>query len=115
MRIQKAPHGQLEGTVYRGNQIINQFVLDFINESIAVSRNVYMPAYIKFRLTPAGGVTTVYFNNIEFSKRKKDNNKLFKEVKAANGQIGFTIPAKWTCNFKGSDFSASAEKSYVIH
>ena len=56
MRIQKTAEGQLEGIVYRGNQVVNRFDLDFVNESLAVSRNVYMPEFLKFKLTPGGEV-----------------------------------------------------------
>lgn len=39
-----------------------------------------MPAYLKFKLIPAGKVTTAYFNNIEFNKKEK---------KVALGQINY--------------------------
>jgi hypothetical protein len=56
MKIEKGEEGRLEGVIYRGDQVVNRFVIDFINESLALSRNVYMPAHLKFSLTPAGKV-----------------------------------------------------------
>ena len=110
-KIQKIPEGQLEGIIYRGTQVVNRFVLDFVNESVAVSRNVDMPAYLKFKLTPGGEVTAAYFNNVEFSKKGKETSSLIREVKDVYGLISFSIPQKWKYNFSRTDFFASAEKN----
>ena len=113
-KIQKTAEGSLDGIVYRGTQVVNRFVLDFVNESVAVSRNVDMPGYLKFKLTPAGKVTNAYFNNIEFNKKEKDNNSLFREVKDVYGLVSFSIPQKWKYNLSSTDFSAGVEKNEAM-
>jgi len=114
LKIQKTAEGQLEGIIYRGTQVVNRFVLDFVNESVAVSRNVDMPAYLKFKLRPGGEVTNAYFNNVEFSKTEKENSSLIREVKDVYGLVSFSIPQKWKYNFSSTDFSANAEKNEAL-
>jgi len=114
LKIQKTAEGQLEGIIYRGTQLVNRFILDFVNESAAVSRNVDMPAYLKFRLTPGGEVRTAYFNNIEFSKKEKQSSSLFREVKDVYGLVSFSIPQKWKCKFSSTDISARDEKNRAV-
>jgi len=113
-KIQKTAEGQLEGIIYRGTQVVNRFVLDFVNESVAVSRNVDMPAYLKFKLRPGGEVTTAYFNNVEFSKTEKESSSLIREIKDVYGLASFSIPQKWKYNFSSTDFSASAKKNEAL-
>jgi CubicO group peptidase (beta-lactamase class C family) len=113
-KIQKTAEGQLEGIIYRGTQIVNRFVLDFVNESAAVSRNVDVPAYLKFKLTPAGKVTTAYFNNIEFIKKEKESSSLFKEVKDVYGLVSFSIPQQWKYNLSSKSFSAGVAINKVL-
>ena len=114
LKIQETAEGQLEGIIYRGTQIVNRFVIDFVNESVAVSRNMDMPTYLKFKLTPGGKVTTAYFNNIEFSKKEKESSDLVRELKDVYGLVSFSIPQKWKYNFSSTDFSASAEENKTL-
>lgn len=113
-KIQKTAEGQLEGIIYRGDQVVNRFVLDFVNESVAVSRNVDAPGYLKFKLTPAGKVTTAYFNNIEFSKKDIENSILFREIKDVYGLVSFSIPQKWKYNLSSTGFSAGVEQNEAL-
>lgn len=39
---------KMMGTVYRNKQIVNEFELDFINPSLAVSRNIASPTLLRF-------------------------------------------------------------------
>lgn len=108
MKIRKTAEGQLEGIIYRGNQVVNRFDLDFVNESVAVSRNIYMPAYLKFKLTPGGEVTSAYFYSIEFSKYASEPTSPLKQVKDVYGLVRFNLPQEWKYDFGKFDFSASS-------
>ncbi|MGE5107164.1 MAG: serine hydrolase domain-containing protein [Sphingobacteriales bacterium] len=112
-KIQETAAGQLEGIIYRQTQIVDRFLLDFVNESVAVSRNVDIPGYLKFKLTPGGKVTTAYFNNMEFSKKEKGSS-LFREVKDVFGRVSFSIPQEWKYNLGSTDFSARGEKNEAL-
>ena len=106
MKIEKTAKGQLEGVVYRGSQVVNRFDLDFVNEALAVSRNTYMPSYLKFKLKPGGEVESAFFYNVEFSK---DNNRPIaplNQIKNVYDQVSFNLPQEWNCKFGKSDFSA---------
>lgn len=112
-KIQLTAEGQLEGIIYRQTQIVSRFLLDFVNESVAISRNVDIPAYLKFKLTPGGKITTAYFNNIEFSKKDKETSSQFREINDVYGLVSFSIPEKWKYSLRSMDFSAGDNKSEV--
>jgi len=107
LKIQKTAGGQLEGIVYRGKQIVNRFDLDFVNESLAVSRNVYMPEFLKFKLTPGGEITSAFFYSTEYDKNKNEEST-FKQVTDVYGLASFNLPQAWKFNSGKFDFSASA-------
>lgn len=114
MKIQKTPGGRLEGIIYRGSQTVNRFYLDFVNESVALSRNVAMPAHLTFKITAAGKVTIAFFNNIEFSKEKKEGNNLFKQVSDAYGRVSFDIPKEWQYSVSKACFSSGAKNNKAL-
>ncbi|MEP7109252.1 MAG: serine hydrolase domain-containing protein [Ferruginibacter sp.] len=111
MKIQNTSGGKLEGIIYLGSRIVNRFVLDFVNEAVAVSRNVATPAHLTFKLTPGGEITAAWFNNIEFFKIQKDSDSAFKQFKNVFGLVNFNIPRSWKCNFNKSCFSAINENN----
>jgi len=104
LKIKRTADGQLVGIIYRGDQVVNSFILDFVNESLAVSRNINMPDYIKFKITPVGKVSSAYYKGIEFSKN--ENEHLFKEYTDIYGAVNLKLPQIWKCNFGKFSFSA---------
>jgi hypothetical protein len=113
MSIRKTEEGQLESVIHRGRQVVNQFNLDFVNQSIAVSRNIYSPDYIKFRITPTGDITHVYFRNIEFRKKRADEGRVH-ELQGVYGSVTFRLPDAWTISLNKNVFSAANEQQTIF-
>jgi hypothetical protein len=111
MKIDATSAGNLEGTIYRGSQVVNRFTLDFINESLAVSRNVNIPEYLRFKLTPGGQITSVFFFDLELSKARKESADYLRHLRNVYGLAGFAVPGKWNCDVTKSTFSAIAPDS----
>ena len=113
MKIEKGEGEGLQGVIYRGDQIVNRFVLDFINESLAISRNVDMPAHLKFSISLAGKISSAYFNNIEFIKKTDENSSAYKKVNKMYG-VDFILPLKWNCALTTSGFSAHDQRNRAL-
>ena len=107
MKIMQKVNGQLEAEIYRGNQTVNRFKLDFINETVAVSRNLAMPAILKFKVNPKHEIVSVLFNGILFSKNRSLSGNRFREISEPTMGVSYKVPSFWlvessTNGLKGS-------------
>ena len=94
----------LEVNIYRGNQSVSHFMLDFVNESLAISRNVYLPSYVKFKVNVKERVSGVFCNGLEFSKTATEDNS---SIVMDHGRVGFSIPNGFTTSVNGFNFIAT--------
>ena len=84
---------ELKGTVYRTGQVINEFKLDFVNPSLAVTRNVASPTYLRFQLGRSGKVNSVYCFGMELSRA--DNRQNLETTPYQFESLTFSLPSQW--------------------
>ncbi|MEO0332947.1 MAG: serine hydrolase domain-containing protein, partial [Bacteroidota bacterium] len=84
---------ELKGTVYRTGQVINEFKLDFVNPSLAVTRNVASPTYLRFQLGRSGKVNSAYCFGMELSKA--DNRQNTEATSYQFELLTFSLPSQW--------------------
>jgi CubicO group peptidase (beta-lactamase class C family) len=112
LTICKTQEGRLEGVIHRGNQVVNRFIVDNVNESVAVTRNIDGPEHIKFRITATGDITHVYFRNIEFRRQEADEGELYK-LEDVHGTLRFRLPYTWTINLAKKEFVATNKANTI--
>ena len=114
MKILRSGNNALEAIIYRGNQTVNRFLLDFTNNSVAVSRNSAQPSLLQFKLTANGAVKSVVFNSIEFVKEESlINTKQFKKITFGNVAES-KIPPNFVVKTSGNTTSIHSVSNDVI-
>ncbi|MBS1597689.1 MAG: beta-lactamase family protein [Bacteroidetes bacterium] len=108
MTIRENQHGQLEALIKRGQQVIFQFDVDFVNPSSAVSRNVFTPSQMHFKVAPDGSVSSVFFNGSEYIRQNNFLQTSYKTTKSENGYLQFKLPSEWNIKWSGSYFKVYA-------
>ncbi len=83
-------------TVKKGNQILYQCQLDFINQSLAVNRNIATPENIRFKTNSEGNITGLYVWGTKFRKSSIENNNDFQTITSIDKKILFKVPKNWT-------------------
>jgi len=106
MNIRENSNGELEASIYRGKQVIYQFDLDFVNRSSAVSRNIFIPGQVRFKIAPDGSVSSLFFNGTEYIKQNDFLQVKYRMVKSADGYIQFKLSVDWRIEWVGSYFKA---------
>ena len=111
LRIDKTNTGGLEAILFRGRQIINRFNIDFLNEALAVSRNINAPSYLKFNISAQGYLSGLSFNGIAFSKNVGPGQTIsLNEV-----QITFGLPLDWQVKTEKLNFSGKQNDLQEVH
>ncbi len=95
----------LKGVIYRNDQIINEFILDFVNPSLAVSRNIASPSYIRFKINRKGKVSGVYCFGMELRKVDQEDKSSLRRY--LFGSFEFSIPQKWILSSTEKGFTLS--------
>jgi CubicO group peptidase (beta-lactamase class C family) len=113
MKIQRNEVGKLEAIVFRGNQTVNRFLIDFVNESSGVSRNIFSPSNLRFKLAPNGEVLEAFFSNIEFTKVSKEQSRYFTDYTDEKKQVSFQLPRQLKINNKKSNLTATDQANEV--
>jgi hypothetical protein len=106
MTIRENQDGQLEALIYRGQQVIFQFDLDFVNRSFAISRNIFTPSKIHFKVAPDGSVSSLFFNGSEYVRQNNFLQTSYQLTKSTDGNIQFKLPLDWRIEWSGSYFKA---------
>lgn len=104
LSIFKRKDGKLQAVLTRDNQIINSFVLDFVNQSYAVSRNIALPFDVRFKISTNGKVNVLYYMGAEFTR--KDENLSLKYKSNSFKNAIFLLPNNWQINKQSEEFSA---------
>ena len=105
MQIRKSGN-QVECVISRGNQIINQFTLDFINEALAVSRNIASPVQLRFKLDPEGRVSGLFFGDMEFIRQDEKIGARFTTIFSTDNKFSFKLPIDWKITWNKNYFNA---------
>jgi CubicO group peptidase (beta-lactamase class C family) len=112
LQIRKSGNG-LECSIYRDKQVLNQFMIDFVNEALAVSRNIAIPAQLRFRLSPEGNVSGLFFGDMEFILVDKIAGSRYKTVFSTDKKISFQLPGDWQINWQKNLFIAQSSDGHV--
>lgn len=107
LKIIKAKEQGLEAIIFRDSQVVNRFPIDFINASLAISRNIDSPCYLKFALSPQGHLSSVNFNGIDFIKSNEGGQKISLDGR----RITFLMPLKWNVASTRISFEGSSKNS----
>ncbi|MCP4976210.1 MAG: beta-lactamase family protein [Maribacter sp.] len=94
LKIKQQKEGCLEATLYRGKQTINNFRLDFVNESHAISRNMGVPQQVQFKITPDGQVQGLFSSGVEYLKLENTHAQTHRMVNLQHN-IQFLLPNNW--------------------
>lgn len=107
LNIQKTENGELKAMLSRGEQIVNEFYLDFINPSQAVSRNIAAPQRIVFKIEPDGKIKKMIFFGTTFVK--VENERLAQTHNYVDNKEGlhFLIPKDYNIVWTANGFNAN--------
>ena len=83
------------GQTYRGKQLLTDFILDFTNEAVALSRNIGVPKVMRFNIRPDGKITGLFFSDSEFQKQPDDFLDEYQWVNLFDSETGFYFPKNW--------------------
>ena len=109
LNIEKS-NNRIIGKIYRGNQYLSIFNVDFINESRAVSRNIATPSPIFFKINPMGKVTSVTVFNTTFTKHRTDCKDCYQSHHSKKKNIAFDLPKGWQVTWVKNNFRISNPK-----
>jgi len=95
---------ELKGVIYRNDQIINEFLFDFVTPSLAISRNIASPSSLQFQINNKGRVTGIFALGIQLSKM--DNPpEMWKEYQF--GPLEFSVPDTLTVTVTENGYQLS--------
>jgi hypothetical protein len=106
LTISRAKHG-LKAEITKGDQVIEQFILDFVTRKTAVSRNSSMPQQLQFKLSAKGDISDLYIADRRYSKITDSYQKRYQLQNAMDQAVRFDFPTSWTINWEKSGFSGS--------
>lgn len=94
----------LKGTASRGNQVVGEFILDFLNPATSVTRNIAQPETIYFTFSGNGVIKGVVWNGRRYKKQgpKQANLKTY----VLNNTIELDLPKSWSFDKTCSGFVA---------
>jgi len=95
---------QLKGTVIRDGKIINEFLLDFVNPALAISRNIASPSQLRFQLDMDGNVSRLFCWGMEL--QKVNHLDQVSEPQKKLGELLYITPEHWV--------SQSTEKGFAL-
>ncbi len=85
---------ELKGTVIRQGQVINEFVLDFVNPSLAVSRNMGSPSFLRIQFDRKGEAVRLFCFGMELRKERSDDFNTLIGIDI--GRLALKIPQNWS-------------------
>jgi len=103
----------LKGTVLREGQVINEFLLDFVNPAIAVSRNIARPSHLRFQLDKYGKANRFFCFGMELRKATSHTVQLVLK-KIEIGPLLYTIPEKWILRSTEKGFTLSHPEHHTM-
>lgn len=108
----------LIATISKGNQIIDQFVIDFITPKTAVSRNLSMARKIQFKFLNNGEISDLYFGGLKYSRLSEGYYSRFRKFTSPDKSISFYFPKSsnitWVENGFSAHYNISINKIKVI-
>ena len=106
LSLRRNEKGILEASVARGEQEVNRFTVDFVNEAQAMSRNMAAPQRMVFKLAPNGHVTGLYMSGIAYNRESGQLRETHRETAGSNG-ARFLLPKDWDIHWTREGFSAN--------
>ena len=103
LTVSKGPHG-LVGTILKGDQLIEEFNIDFINQKSAVTRNISMPHRMQFSLINNGRTSELFMAGKKYSRVSEGYYSHFRPEASINQRVGFYFPENWILSWEGEDF-----------
>ncbi len=95
LTVFKNAESKLECKIFRGRSMLSHFILDFINEGRAVSRNIHLAEPVQFTLKPNGSITEMMLFGMRFSKLNETFLSKYQEVISKDKQVRFFFPTSW--------------------
>lgn len=95
VEILKERTGELMGKVFRGQELISHFKLDFVNPSLVMARYIGMPSALRFKINPKGQVLHLYFRGTSFRKMPEDFYENYHKISLRDGSASFHLPKAW--------------------
>lgn len=114
MQIRSLPDHTLQCIISRGKQVLYQGLIDFMNESLAVGRSIDFPMQFRFKLTPEGKLTGLFFGDMEFIRTEEVTGGRFQTISAPDRTVSFELPRNWTIRWEGTHFT-SANPAGTVH
>jgi CubicO group peptidase (beta-lactamase class C family) len=108
MQIRKSKNNLLECIIHRGDQIIDQFTLDFVNEVQAESRNIAMSTEVRFKINPGGKTTGLYFGDMEFIRKDEMKALPYSTIISPDKNMSFSLPKAWKIDWQKKHFTAQS-------
>jgi CubicO group peptidase (beta-lactamase class C family) len=109
LKILRGPEGRLLGQTWRQHQLLSEFVLDFSNEAVALSRNIGTPGEIRFRIRPDGQIDGLFWGGSEFPKRVADFEESYQLVTNETLPFRFYLARDWRWSMAGDLVQARKE------
>ncbi len=97
--------GNLQVKVEQGTEILNEFLLDFVNPTLAVSRNIAGPGQLRFVLSRSGYVDRILWSGISYEKEKQISKSTHKLV-SLQKDLHIHLPKSWMVQITTEGFVA---------
>ena len=110
LSIAKGKEG-LEGTITKGNQIIERFKLDFITPRTAVTRNLSLYKNVSVKFTSNGEISDIFIGENQYSRLSEGYYKRFQQVDSPGKNIGFFLPKDWSINWQEENFTGTSKSA----
>jgi len=104
----------LVGVIQKGEQLIEEFDIDFITQKTAVSRNLTMPQQIHFKFLSNGKTSDAFVGGKKYFRLTEGYHSKFHSEASPDKSVRFYFPRSWDLiwageNFKGSDRNQISE------
>lgn len=110
LQVDQNEDNELVATITRGNELTERFILDFVNPSLAVSRNIASPRQIHFTRSSKGGINEVLWSGKSYKKIRETLKETHTVFSAKEG-ILLHIPKKWVLQHTEKGFMATSGRS----
>ena len=107
LRINRGSGKQLQVSIARNRQLLDEFSVDFISPVYAVSRNIGSPDPVRFKLTPLQEVTGIIYRGMEFSKKRIESTDVYRRISLPDNITSIEIPANWSSQWNNNKLEAS--------
>ncbi len=94
MDIKEKDENGLKAIITRGENTVNQFLLDFASPTLAISRNMARPQKLRFVVAPGGEVKGLFCGGVKYIKVNKEAITKYKKIQFKD--VGsFLLPKHW--------------------